>query len=250
MIELQDIRKSFGKGTPAEVKALDGVDLHVRKGEYVVLLGSNGSGKSTLMNVIAGSVLPDTGKILINGTDVSSIPDHARSRWVARIFQQPTAGTAPSLTILENFRLASLRTVPKGFRIGTDKAFRTTIRKKVETLGLGLEDKLDQEMGTLSGGQRQALTLLMAVMDRTEVLLMDEPTAALDPKTSVRIMELADKLIRQHDLTAILITHHLKDALMYGDRLIMMNEGRIQKDVQEQDRKELDANRLLEWFGV
>ncbi|MFM8433134.1 MAG: ABC transporter ATP-binding protein [Bacteroidota bacterium] len=250
MIELRGIKKSFGKGTPAEVKALENVNLELREGEYVVLLGSNGSGKSTLMNVIAGSVFADEGSIMINGADVTQIPDYKRSRWVARIFQQPTAGTSSDLSILENFRLASLRTSSKGFGIGTGKSFRNTIKEKVAELGLGLEEKLDQKMGTLSGGQRQALTLLMAVMDQTGILLMDEPTAALDPKTSVRIMELAERLIRQHKLTAILITHHLKDALTYGDRIIMMDEGRIKKDVQQEDRKELDANRLLEWFGV
>ncbi|MFM7218319.1 MAG: ABC transporter ATP-binding protein [Bacteroidota bacterium] len=250
MISLQNIRKCFGAGTPAEVTALNNVSLEIPSGEFVVLLGSNGSGKSTLMNVIAGSEMTDQGKVMIDGKDVTNSSAHDRSSDVARIFQQPTAGTASELTLLENFRLAALRTQSKGLRIGTGPAFRALVKEKVATLGLGLENKIDQEMGTFSGGQRQALTLLMAVMDKTKVLLLDEPAAALDPRTSARIMELSEQLVKEHRLTAILITHELKDALRYGDRVILLSEGSIVQDVSGNDRKNLDINRLLGWFGV
>lgn len=250
MIRLQHIGKTFSKGTAAEVVALKDINLTFEKGGYTVLLGANGSGKSTLLNTIAGTVLPDHGTIELNGTDVTGIPDYRRSRWISRIFQDPLKGTAPELTLLENLRLAGLRTGKKRFTIGTDSAFRKTASEHVASLGLGLEKKLDQAMGTLSGGQRQAISLLMAVMDEATILLLDEPTAALDPKTAKVVMELADRLIRQFGLTALLITHQLKDAVSYGDRVIVLSEGMVAADVSGESRKSLQVSDLLKWFGV
>jgi putative ABC transport system ATP-binding protein len=250
MIHLEQLYKTFEAGKPAEVIALNGISMHVAAGEFIVLLGSNGSGKSTLMNAIAGSTQLDKGKITIDGIDVTTLRDFERSRWVARIFQNPLQGTSPELTILENFRLASLRTKVKSLSIGTTKAFHQKVSAEVATLGLGLENKLDQPMGTLSGGQRQALALLMAVMDEPRILLLDEPTAALDPRTSEVIMNLANKIIREHRLTAILITHQLKDALHFGDRLVLLSEGKISKDVSGDQRSSLTSSDLLAWFGV
>lgn len=250
MISIEHLRKSFAAGTANTVTALDDVTLQIPRGEFVVLLGANGSGKSTLLNAVAGTVIADSGSIHLDGQDVTRLPEHRRSRWVSRIFQNPLSGTAPELTMLENFRLAALRTHRFGLRIGTGSTFRKKVQADVATLGLQLENKLDQKMGTFSGGQRQALSLLMAVADEAKVILLDEPTAALDPRTATLVMELADRLIRQHQLTAILITHQLKDAVRYGDRTLLMSAGKITRDLRQEDRKSLTINHLLDWFEV
>lgn len=248
MIALQQVSKSFARGTASEVKALNDVSLLIPRGQFAVLLGANGSGKSTLMNLVAGTVQPDSGRILLDGQDVTGTPDYGRSRWVSRIFQDPLTGTAPSLSLLENLRLAALRCKPKTLTVGTGKEFRKRASEMVSSLELGLETKLDQPVGTLSGGQRQALSLLMAVMDDTRILLLDEPTAALDPRTSVRVMELADRIIRQYGLTAVMITHQLKDAIRFGDRILVLSEGRVLADISGQERNSLQVNDLLKWF--
>ncbi|XQP84723.1 MAG: ABC transporter ATP-binding protein [Candidatus Pollutiaquabacter aromativorans] len=248
MIRLEHIRCSFPSGQGERTLALDGIELIVPEAQFVTVIGTNGSGKSTLLNCIAGTVQPESGRVLFDGTDVTDLADHQRSRWVARIFQNPLAGTAPELSLLENFRLAALRTQPKGFRIGTDQAFRRKVEQAVEEIGLGLERKLDQPMGTFSGGQRQALTLVMAVMDRSSILLLDEPTAALDPRTASLVMRLADQLIRKHRLTALMVTHNLKDALHYGDRLLHLAEGRIAHDLTGKEQESLSTATLLDWF--
>ncbi len=250
MIRLEHIDKRFATGTAAEVHALRDLSINVQEGEFVVVLGSNGSGKSTLLNAIAGTIRLDGGGIYIDGHDVTRLPDHSRSRWVARIFQNPVMGTAPDLSILENFRLAALRTKTKKATVGTSAEFRTMVEEHVNTVGLGLEGKLDQAMGTLSGGQRQALALLMAVMDETKVLLLDEPTAALDPRTAHTVMELANRIIQKYRLTTLLVTHQMKDALQYGDRVLFLTEGKISKDVSGKARNELQINDLLRWFEV
>ncbi len=249
MIELQHISKTFNRDTGNEVAALKDVQLKIAASQFVVMVGSNGSGKSTLMNSLAGNITVDEGKILIGNNNVTHLKEHERSKWIARIFQNPLMGTAPDLSILENFRLASLRTQSKKFTIGTNEKFRKKTQEKISLLNLGLENKIHQRMGTLSGGQRQALTLLMAVMDETKILLMDEPSAALDPKTSDLLMKLAEKIIREFQLTAIFITHELKDALTYGDRLILMQEGRIAKDLNQSEKSKLQLNELYRWFG-
>lgn len=248
MIRLQAIHKTFHRGEAAEVHALNNIHLEIKKGEFVILLGANGSGKSTLLNVLSGATLPDQGKIFIADTDVTMLPEFRRSKWISRVFQNPLAGTVSELTILENFRLAAIRAHPKKLIVGSTGKFRLQVQDKIAGLNLGLENKVDALMGTLSGGQRQALTLLMAVMDDAALLLLDEPAAALDPKTSVTIMKLAEKIIREHQLTAILVTHNLKDAAMYGSRILLMSEGNITKDVARNESINPDAGTLFEWF--
>jgi putative ABC transport system ATP-binding protein len=249
MIEIKDLYKTYNKGTVTEVKALNNVNLTITKGEYAVIVGSNGSGKSTLLNIIAGSVLPTTGTVLLNNEDVTRYPDYRRSKWIARVFQNPLSGTASGLSIIDNFRLAAIRTRSKPLSVGINEKFVKDVREKVATLGLGLENKLNQQMGTLSGGQRQALTLLMGVMDTCQILLLDEPTAALDPRSAAIVLETADKLIKDFRLTAILITHNLKDAFVYGNRLIQMGEGNIMRDISKENKLTLNQNDLFQWFS-
>lgn len=249
MIELQQISKVFNKGKTNEVTALNNVALVVQKGEFLVLVGSNGSGKTTLLNIVSGAEYCSNGKVLINKVDVTNLPEYKRSRWIARVFQNPLSGTAPDLSIVDNFRLASLRTTNRKLTIGVNDNFKKQVREKIATLHMGLENKIEQPMGTLSGGQRQALTLLMSVMDYTEILLLDEPTAALDPRSANTIMEAADKIIKQYQLTAILITHNLKDAHQYGNRLIQMGEGKILRDLNTLEKSKLALPALFEWFA-
>lgn len=250
MIKIRDLRKTFAAGTLAEVRALDGINLDIAAGEFVVVLGANGSGKSTLLNAMAGTLTVDSGTIALDGTEVTTLPDHERCRWVARIFQNPLHGTAPDLTVLENFRLASLRTRKKGFRIGTGEDFKKRVRETISTLDMGLEKYIHEPMGILSGGQRQALALLMATFDSTKVLLLDEPTAALDPRTASLVMRLAERLIREHGWSAMMVTHELPDALRFGDRLLFMEAGKIRHDYSGKTHNELTINDLLKWFEV
>ncbi|MBK6987158.1 MAG: ATP-binding cassette domain-containing protein [Bacteroidetes bacterium] len=249
MIELKGISKTFNKGTANENQLLNDFNLTIRKNEFTLIVGSNGSGKSTLLNLLAGTIIPDSGQILIDEKDISSVKDFRRSKWIARIFQDPLSGTAPELSILENFRLASIRTHSKLLFIGTDRKFKDQIREKIAELGLGLENKLDQSMGSLSGGQRQALTILMATSDDTRLLLLDEPVAALDPKTATTIMKLANEIIRKSNLTAIMVTHSMRDVMEYGDRLIMLKNGKIDRDLSGSDKKKVQLNDLYDWFG-
>lgn len=248
MIKITDLHKEFHSGKTNEVKALQGLTLDVKKGEFLVIVGANGSGKSTLINIISGNIFPTSGRLLINDNNVSHLPEYARSKWIARVFQNPLKGTADELSVLENFRLASLRTQKKRLKIGISNDFKAIVKDKIASLGMGLEDKIFQPMGTLSGGQRQALTLLMAVMDKVEILLLDEPTAALDPRSAEIIMKTADNLIAQYKLTAILITHNMKEASSYGSRMIQLSEGRIVRDLDEEQKSKLSAVDLYEWF--
>ncbi|MDP4129789.1 MAG: ATP-binding cassette domain-containing protein [Bacteroidota bacterium] len=248
MISLQKISKFFNKGKPTEVIALNDISLQINKGEFVVIVGANGSGKTTLLNIIEGSQLPTTGTIRINDQDVTSLPEYKRSRWVARVFQDPHNGTAPDLSILDNFRLAALRTQGKNLVIGINEAFKKKVQAKIAELGMGLENKIGQAMGNLSGGQRQALTLLMSAMDHTDILLLDEPTAALDPKSALVVMNLANKLNRELGITTILITHNLKDSLAYGNRLIHMREGKIARDLNSKEKTGLLLPEIYQWF--
>ncbi|HVW12667.1 MAG TPA: ATP-binding cassette domain-containing protein [Mucilaginibacter sp.] len=249
MIRVSDVHKIFNRGKANEVNALDGIDLEIKDGEFLVIVGSNGSGKTTLLNLVAGSFLPTSGTIEIDGNDVTKLPDYHRSEWIARVFQNPLSGTAPDLSILDNFRLAAIRTKRKGFSIGISDSFKKNVKAKIASLGMGLENKIEQPMGTLSGGQRQALTLLMSVMDTCKVLLLDEPTAALDPRSANIVMQTADKLIKEFGLTAILVTHNLKDAFVYGNRIIQMVGGKITKDVDEKNKSVLKQNDLFDWFA-
>ncbi|MDR3693653.1 ATP-binding cassette domain-containing protein [Mucilaginibacter sp.] len=249
MIDIDNIHKTFNTGRSNQVNAVNGIDLHIKSGEFVVIVGSNGSGKTTLLDMVAGSVFPNTGSIIIDGADVTKMPDYRRSEWIARVFQNPMSGTASDLSIIDNFRLAAIRTRPKGLTIGINDTFKNQVKEKISTLGLGLENKIEQPMGTLSGGQRQALTLLMSVMDSCKVLLLDEPTAALDPRSAQVVMKTAEELIKDYRLTAILITHNLKDAYTYGTRLILMGEGLVMKNLDAQQKSALKQNDLFDWFG-
>lgn len=248
MITISGLNKTFNPDKVNEVKALHGIDLEITKGEFLVVVGSNGSGKSTLLNIISGSVIPTRGNIQIDGTDVTQVPEHRRSKWIARVFQNPLSGTAADLTILENFRLASLRTGRKGLKIGITETFKATVKEKISSLGMNLENKIQQPMGTLSGGQRQALTLLMAVMADVKILLLDEPTAALDPRSAELIIKTADKIIADYKLTAVLITHNMKEAFNYGSRIIQMREGKIERDLTAETKCALTYADLYEWF--
>ena len=247
-LRLDQVTRYFNRGTAAEVLAIDGVSLEVKPKEFLVIIGSNGSGKTTLLNLMAGTIFPDGGNILINGTVVTSKHDYERSQWLARVFQDPLKGTAPDLTILDNFRLASLRTQRKGFHVGIDASFRALVKERISVLGLGLENKVDTLVGKLSGGQRQAITLLMASMDQPQILLLDEPTAALDPRSSEVVIHLADKLMREQALTAVLVTHNLRYALDYGSRLIFMDKGKIVQDYSGADKMNLSISNVQSWF--
>ncbi len=250
MIELQNISKVFHKGQVNEVCALTDLFLTIQKEEFVSVVGANGSGKTTLLNIISGAVLPSSGRIRITETDVTRLPEYKRSRWIARVFQDPLKGTASELSILDNFRLAAIRTQPKNLIIGINDVFKKKVRDSIATLGMGLENKLEQAIGTLSGGQRQALTLLMSVMDDTQILLLDEPSAALDPRSATLILKTASELISQYKLTAILITHNLKEAQLYGNRLLQMSEGKIVRDVSEEEKKRLPLSEMYAWFDI
>jgi len=249
MITLQKINKTFNKGRLNQVTALHNVTLQIDKGEFVVMIGSNGSGKSTLLNIVAGAEKCSSGSITINNNDVTHYAEHQRSKWIARVFQNPFNGTAPDLTILDNFRLASLRAHTKSLSVGVTPAFKITVQDKIAMLGMGLENKINQPMGSLSGGQRQALTLLMSTMDNTDILLLDEPTAALDPKSAQVVLTLADKIIKEYNLTALFVTHNLKDAHQYGNRLIQMQEGNVLRDINADEKSKLQLTSLFEWFG-
>jgi len=249
MIAINDVHKVFNKGKANQVNAVNGITLNITEGEFLVIVGSNGSGKTTLLNLVAGSVFPDVGSISIDENNVSKLPDYRRSQWIARVFQNPVSGTASDLSILDNFRLAAIRTKAKGLSIGVNDKFKQQVKEKIATLGMGLENKVEQSMGTLSGGQRQALTLLMSVMDSCKVLLLDEPTAALDPRSAEVVMRTADKLIADFKLTAILITHNLKDAYNYGTRIIQMSEGLVLRDLNNKQKSDLKQNDLFDWFS-
>ena len=249
MIEVAALNKVYNKGKANQVDAITNLDLIIPGGEFLVIVGANGSGKSTLLNLIAGSVLPTSGSVTIDGDDVTKLADYDRSQWIARVFQNPMSGTASELSILDNFRLAAIRTKTKGLTIGINEAFKAKVKQTIATLGMGLENKIEQPIGTLSGGQRQALTLLMSVMDNCKVLLLDEPTAALDPRSAAIVMQTAQKLSEEFKLTTILITHNLKDAYTYGNRIIQMAEGEIIKDIDTDNKVKLKQADLFDWFG-
>lgn len=248
MLEANHLTKYFNRGTPNEVLALDDCSLQIGNHEFVIIIGSNGSGKSTMLNLIAGTYLPDHGRISIDEQDVTGKKDFQRSRWISRVFQDPMAGTAPDLTIIDNFRLAALRTKRKTFKSGVDVSFKAKVKERLSILNLGLENKLDTVVGKLSGGQRQALTLLMSVMDDSKILLLDEPTAALDPKSSETIMKIADDVIRALQLTAILVTHNMNYAVKYGTRLIMMDVGKIGRDLSKEEKEKVSVTDLYRLF--
>ncbi len=248
MISIKHFTKTFGKNTPNEVKALDNISLNVKKSEFVLLIGSNGSGKSTLLNALAGSFIGDSGQIRIDDTDVSLWPEHKRAKYIGRVFQNPFLGTAPSMTIAENLQLAFLRGQPKKLRIGLNRTRLNELKERIQEFGMGLENRLDTPIGLLSGGQRQALTLLMATLKRPKILLLDEHTAALDPRSAEQVLYITEKIVAIYGLTAIMVTHSMEQAVGFGTRLVMMNQGKAFFDVAGDKKYELSADDLVHKF--
>ena len=251
MLKIEGVTKTFNPGTVNEKKALQGIDLHMEKGDFATIVGSNGAGKSTLFNAIAGSFVPDDGYIELDGQDITFLPDHKRSKSIGRLFQDPLRGTAPNMTIEENLALAYLRasTHQRAYFSRINKKEKERFREQLSLLHMGLEDRMRQPVGLLSGGQRQALTLLMATLVTPKLLLLDEHTAALDPKTAAKVLALSDKIVAENKLTTLMITHNMKDAIRYGNRLIMMHEGHVIYDVRGEEKKNLQVSDLLEKFG-
>ena len=249
MLEIQNIFKTFNAGTINEKRALNGVSLTLNDGDFVTVIGGNGAGKSTMLNAIAGVWKPDYGTIEIDGVDVTNMPEHKRAAFLGRVFQDPMRGTAPDMEIAENLHIASMRGKRRKLIRGVKKADRKYFRELLKTLDLGLEDRLSTKVGLLSGGQRQAVTLLMASMNKPKLLMLDEHTAALDPKTAAKVMEVTRTLVNQDRLTTLMITHNMRDAIEYGDRLIMMYEGRIALDISGQEKQNLTVEDLLAKFG-
>lgn len=248
MLELRDIHKTFNIGTINEKKALNGVNLVLEEGDFVTVIGGNGAGKSTVLNAIAGVWPIDTGSIIIDGEDVTGLPEHKRAAVLGRVFQDPMNGTAATMEIQENLALAARRAKRRGLSWGITKKEKKEYRKLLAKLDLGLEDRMTSKVGLLSGGQRQALTLLMATLTRPKLLLLDEHTAALDPKTAAKVLQLSDQIIEENHLTAMMVTHNMRDAIVHGNRLIMMNEGKIILDIKGEEKKKLTVEDLLRKF--
>lgn len=249
MLEVRNLTKTFNPGTVNEKLALDHLDLKLENGDFVTVIGGNGAGKSTLLNAIAGVWKPDSGEILIDGVSVKKLPEYKRAKFLGRVFQDPMMGTAADMQIQENLALARRRGKSRGLFPGITSAERKEYKKLLETLDLGLENRMTAKVGLLSGGQRQALTLLMASMNRPKLLLLDEHTAALDPKTAAKVLELTDEIVESHHLTTLMITHNMRDAIAHGNRLIMMNEGRIVVDVSGDEKRRLTVEDLLQLFN-
>lgn len=248
MLRLNSIYKTFNPGTVNEKVALAGVDLHLAPGDFVTVIGGNGAGKSTTLNAIAGTWFVDRGNIVIDGVDVTKLAEHKRAAFLGRVFQDPMTGTAANMQIEENLALAARRGQTRGLRPGITAKERDEYREKLKILDLGLEERLTAKVGLLSGGQRQALTLLMATLKKPKLLLLDEHTAALDPKTAAKVLEATDRIVEKDDLTTLMITHNMKDAIAHGNRLIMMHEGRIIYDVRGEEKKNLHVKDLLAKF--
>ena len=248
VLKINHIAKTFNPGTITEKRALVDVDLHLNEGDFVTVIGGNGAGKSTMLNAVAGVFPVDKGSIEIGGVDVTGLPEYKRAKYLGRVFQDPMTGTAATMNIEENMALAMRRGERRGLRWGISNMERDMYREQLHTLGLGLEDRLSSKVGLLSGGQRQALTLLMATLRTPKLLLLDEHTAALDPKTAAKVLELSEKIIAEQKLTAMMITHNMKDAIAMGNRLIMMNEGRIVVDVSGEEKKRLTRADLMGLF--
>lgn len=248
ILEINNISITFHRGTPNEVRALQGVDLSVEEGSFVCVLGTNGSGKSTLLNMVAGCHFPDKGEILLDGIDISSFPEYKRASWIGRVFQNPFSGTAPDMTIAENLALAARRGLKRGLSFSINSDFLQLVIQKLADLHMGLEDRLNTPIGKLSGGQRQVLTLLMATWNKPRLLLLDEHTAALDPRTAAKVIQLSKNIIEKERLTTLMVTHSMQQAADLGDRLIMMDEGRIVYDFSGPEKKRLRPADLYALF--
>ena len=247
-LEMRGVYKTFNAGTPDEVRALRGLDLKIEPGSFVVVIGTNGSGKSTTLNAVAGAFRVDAGTIRVAGRELSDWPEHRRAKLIGRVFQDPLAGTAPTLSIAENLALAAGRGLPRGLGRAVSRRRTAEFRDRVRPLGMGLEDRLDNPIGSLSGGQRQALTLLMATYRRPELLLLDEHTAALDPKSAEQVIRLTERIVRGEHLTTMMVTHSMAHAAALGDRLVMVHQGRVIFDASGAAKHRLRPNDLLERF--
>ncbi len=248
MLEIKNITKVFNAGTVNEKVALNGLNLTLNDGDFVTVIGGNGAGKSTMLNAIAGAWKLDSGSIVIDGVDITSMPEHKRAKFLGRVFQDPMMGTAAGMQIDENLALAKRRGKRRGLTWGVTKAEREEYKEMLSVLGLGLENRLTTKVGLLSGGQRQAITLLMASMNSPKLLLLDEHTAALDPKTAATVLEITDKIVKENKLTTLMITHNMRDAINHGNRLIMMNEGKVVVDISGEEKKNLTIEDLLKLF--
>ena len=249
MLEIKEIWKTFNAGTVNEKQALRGVSLTLNDGDFCTVIGGNGAGKSTMLNAVAGTWAVDGGSISIGGVNVTHLPEYKRAPYIGRVFQDPMLGTAPTMQILENLALAARRGQRRGLRWGVTKAEKDRYQEMLKNLDLGLEDRLTSKVGLLSGGQRQALTLLMASLKKPKLLLLDEHTAALDPKTAAKVLELSDRIVEESRLTTMMVTHNMKDAIQHGNRLIMMYDGKIVVDVSGEEKKKLTVPQLLELFN-
>ena len=250
MLELKNIHKTFNKGTINEKPALRGVDLHLNPGDFVTIIGGNGAGKSTTLNAIAGVWPVDEGSITIDGENITGYPEYKRAKFLGRVFQDPMTGTAATMEIGENLALAARRGQKRGLRWGITKEEKEKYHEMLKVLDLGLEDRMTTKVGLLSGGQRQALTLLMASLQKPKLLLLDEHTAALDPKTAAKVLELTNSIVTENDLTALMVTHNMKDAIAHGNRLIMMWDGKIILDIKGEEKKKLTVDDLLHQFTI
>ena len=249
MLQIKEIYKTFNAGTINEKRALQGVSLHLKPGDFVTVIGGNGAGKSTLMNTVSGAYPVDEGQIIIDGVDVTHLPEYKRAKYIGRVFQDPMMGTAATMQIEENMALAARRGKVRTLLPGITNKERKFYKEQLKILDLGLEDRLTAKVGLLSGGQRQALTLLMAAMQKPKLLLLDEHTAALDPKTAAKVLDATQRIIDKDNLTTLMITHNMRDAIAYGNRLIMMYDGRIVVDVSGEEKKNLTVERLLNLFS-
>lgn len=249
MLEVNQVYKTFNPGTVNEKRALNGVNLTLKDGDFVTVIGGNGAGKSTLLNLVAGVYTADQGSIVIDGQDVTRLPEHKRAAFIGRVFQDPMMGTAPSMQIIENLALAARRGQRRGLKWSITKEEKVRYQEMLQKLDLGLEDRLSSKVGLLSGGQRQALTLLMASLKRPRLLLLDEHTAALDPKTAAKVLDLSDRIVSESGLTTMMVTHNMRDAIQHGNRLIMMYNGRIAIDVSGEEKKKLTVHQLLDLFS-
>ena len=250
MLQIIDVHKTFNAGTINEKRALQGLNLHLQPGDFVTVIGGNGAGKSTMLNSISGAYQVDEGQIIIDGVDVTKLPEYKRAKFIGRVFQDPMMGTAATMQIEENLALAARRGKFRGLRTGITKKEREEYKEKLKILELGLEDRLTAKVGLLSGGQRQALTLLMATLQEPKILLLDEHTAALDPKTAAKVLEATQRIVERSNLTTLMITHNMRDAITYGNRLIMMYDGRVVVDVSGEEKKNLTVEQLLNLFSV
>ena len=250
MLEIQNVSKTFNAGTVNQKTALNGLNLKLNEGDFVTVIGGNGAGKSTMLNAVAGVWPVDEGKIIIDGVDVTRLSEHQRAAYIGRVFQDPMTGTAATMQIEENLALAARRGKPRTLRIGITKAEREQYRELLKTLDLGLEDRLTARVGLLSGGQRQALTLLMATLRKPDLLLLDEHTAALDPKTADKVLQITEEIVARDNLTTLMVTHNMKNAIQYGNRLIMMDAGRVVVDIRGEEKQNLTVRDLLEKFNI